>query len=220
MTARAPEAPGTFSRGGPLRGLVYDAVCTAANGRGLTEWRRTLVHGLAGDVVEIGTGTGLNLVHYGPGARVVASDADPVMLARARRRASAARATVRVAVADAQLLPLPDACADVVVVGLVLCSVPEPARALDEVRRVLRPQGVVRFMEHVRAPDGTLRARLQDAVNPAWRAVSGGCNANRRSVDAIEAAGFDVRWSHEVSLGLPHLRPIVVGEAVARRDRD
>ncbi|HEX2050416.1 MAG TPA: class I SAM-dependent methyltransferase [Actinomycetota bacterium] len=215
MDARAPQAPGSFSRGGPLRGLVYDAVCTAVNGRGLREWRRTLVHGLAGDVVEIGGGTGLNLPHYGAGARVVASDADPVMLARARPQAAASLAAVRLVVADAQALPLRDACADAAVVGLMLCSVPDPERVLAEVRRVLRPGGVVRFMEHVRAPDGTLRARLQDALNPAWRAVSGGCNANRRSVEAIRAAGFDVRWTHELGVGLPHLRPIVVGEADA-----
>lgn len=216
MPSCAPEAPGTFSRGGALRGLVYDAVCTAVNGRGLTEWRRTLVHGLAGDVVEVGGGTGLNLAHYGSGARVVASDADPVMLARARRRSGAAPASVQLLVADAQALPLRDDSADAIVLGLMLCSVPDPALVLREVRRVLRPERVVRFMEHVRAPDDTLRARLQDAVNPAWRTVSGGCNANRRSVEAIEAAGFEVRWTHEVSLGLPHLRPIVVGEAMVR----
>ncbi len=206
----------TFTRGNPIRGAVYDALCSWEERRGLLEWRRALVGDLTGDVAELGAGTGRNLPHYPAGARVTASDFDPVMLGRARRRAHEAAADVTLLVADAQALPFSDASIDVVVVGLVLCSVPHQERALREIRRVLRPGGRFRFLEHVRDADGTRRARIQDAVNPAWRFASGGCNCNRRTGDAIGAAGFEITKINEFQMGIPLLAPHVQGEAVAR----
>jgi ubiquinone/menaquinone biosynthesis C-methylase UbiE len=122
---------------------------------------------------------------------------------------------VRVGTADAMTLPVADAWADAVVMGGVLCCVEDPGAALAEIRRVLKPGGVVRFLEHVRAGPGSVRGRLQDAVNPLWQRVSGGCNANRDTVAAIRAAGFELSYLFTFDLGPSHTRPHVVGEATA-----
>jgi ubiquinone/menaquinone biosynthesis C-methylase UbiE len=202
----------TFTNDRPARAAVFDFLSGILERRGLIEWRRILVGGLSGDVVEIGCGTGLNFAHYPPDVRLLASDLDPVMLARAVARAREARAEASIVVADAMRLPVEDATADAVVMGGVLCCVTDPAAALAEVRRVLKPDGKVRFLEHVRAGD-SVRARFQDAVNPAWKRISGGCNANRDSVAAIRAADFEISYLFPFDLGLPHTRPHVVGEA-------
>ncbi|MGH2729891.1 MAG: class I SAM-dependent methyltransferase, partial [Actinomycetota bacterium] len=197
----------TFTRGLGLHARIYDALCGWEERHGLLEWRQALVGDLDTEVVEIGAGTGLNLPHYPPGARVIASDYDPVMLARAIPRAASAAADVRLLVADAMALPFADASAEFVVIGLMLCSVPKPDVALTEARRILKPGGRLRVVEHVRAPDGSRKARMQDRINPAWRLVSGGCNANRRTLENIERAGFAISEVRDFELGLPHLKP-------------
>ena len=203
----------TFTNDRPARAAVFDFLSGILERRGLLEWRQILVGDLSGDVVEIGCGTGLNFAHYPPDVRLLGSDLDPVMLARAVDRARDAKADASIVIADAMKLPVPDATADAVVMGGVLCCVTNPAAALAEVRRVLKPGGRMRFLEHVRGEPGSVRARFQDAVNPAWKRISGGCNANRDSVAAIRAADFEVSYLFTFDLGLPHTRPHVVGEA-------
>jgi ubiquinone/menaquinone biosynthesis C-methylase UbiE len=206
----------TFTRGNTLHAVAYDAVCGLLENRGLREWRRALVDGLEGNVLEIAAGTGLNLRHYPAEAQVFASELDPVMLARAIPRAERAAAEVDLLVADAAELPFAESSVDTVVIGLALCTIPEPVRALGEIRRVLRPRGRLRFVEHVRDEDGTLRARVQDAINPAWKFLSGGCNCNRRSVELVEASGFELEDLYRFNLGLVHTAPHVLGDAVLR----
>jgi ubiquinone/menaquinone biosynthesis C-methylase UbiE len=206
----------TFTNDRPARAAVFDFLSGVLERRGLLEWRRILVGDLSGDVVEIGCGTGLNFAHYPAGVRLLGSDLDPVMLARAVDRARDATAEISMVIADAMKFPVSDATADAVVMGGVLCCVTDPAAALAEVRRVLKPGGKMRFLEHVRAEAGSVRARFQDAVNPAWKRISGGCNANRDSVSAIRAADFDISYLFDFDLGLPHTRPHVVGEARAK----
>jgi ubiquinone/menaquinone biosynthesis C-methylase UbiE len=207
----------TFTGGRAFRARLYDRICSFEEKRGLLGWRRQLVGGLSGDVVELGAGTGLNFAHYPPDAHVLASDRDMAMLERAIGRAKDASAHVTVFVADAQgRIPLKDDSVDLVVHSLVLCSTPKPDLALAEIARILRPGGTFRFMEHVRAGEGTFRGRFQDAVNPVWRRVSGGCNCNRRTVETVEAAGFEVRSMQPFKLGPPHVAPHVLVEAVLR----
>ena len=196
-----------------LHARIYDVVSRFEERRGLLEWRRALVGELTGEVLELGVGTGRNLRHYPAGARVIASDRDPVMLSRAIPRAERAAAKVRLLVADAMRLPFPDSSADVVVIGLMLCSVPHPQKALAEVARVLRPGGSLRVVEHVRDRDGSVRARVQDAVNPVWRVVSGGCNCNRDTVRSVEEAGFELRRHYEFPIGRSHVAPHVMVDA-------
>ena len=165
---------------------LYDLGVALAEWRGLGRWRRWLARGATGRTLDLGTGTGRNLPLLGPGVRAVAVDPHAEALARARRRAPA----IPLVVARAEALPFRDGAFDTVVAGLVLCTVQDPRAALAEVRRVLRPGGALRLLEHVRA--GGLLGRLQDLVQPAWTAFSGGCHPNRETERAVAVAGFAV----------------------------
>ena len=207
-------SPSTFTGGKSRRAEVYDVVCGWQERAGFLEWRSKLVADLEGDVVELGAGTGRNFVLYPAGVRVFASDYDPVMLERAKARAEQAPVSVQLFVADAQRLPFSERSIDTVVIGLMLCSVPNVRQTLSEVRRVLKPEGRVRFVEHIRDPKGGVLAHAQDLVNPAWRAISGGCNMNRRTGEWVEEMGFTLKREHLFKSGvLPLLAPHVLGEA-------
>ena len=143
-------------------------------------------------MVEVGAGNGLNFKHYpATVTEVVAVEPEPYMREKARGRASEARVPVSVHEADAYELPLGDGEADGVVFSLVLCTIPDPGRALAEARRVLRPGGDLRFYEHVVA-DKPWFARLQKGFAPVWRRCAGGCNLTRDTPAAIERAGFAI----------------------------
>lgn len=163
--------------------------------------RAAVAAGARGWVLDLGTGTGLNLAHLGPEVEAVAVDPSPHMLRRARLRVPGATFVE----ARAEALPFADGSFDAVVATLVLCSVEDPARSLAEVRRVLRPGGELRFYEHVRARGPA--AKLQDAITPLWQRVADGCHPNRDTLAAIAAAGFTLTEVEPVrSPPLPHVR--------------
>jgi SAM-dependent methyltransferase len=164
---------------------LYDAACAVSEWTGLGRWRRWLVEGARGRTLDLGCGTGRNLPLYGPGVRVVGVDPAWPVLGRARRRAPG----VPLVRARAEALPFRSGVFDTVVSGLVFCSVPDPARGLSEVRRVLRPGGRLRMLEHVRSTR-PWRGRVQDAIQPCWTWVMGGCRPNRETERTVEAAGF------------------------------
>jgi ubiquinone/menaquinone biosynthesis C-methylase UbiE len=120
-------------------------------------------------------------------ARTVALDPSPDAIRRAGARAPG----VPRVIARAEDLPFRDATFDTVLSGLVFCSVPDAARGLAEVRRVLKPGGELRMIEHVRAST-PWRARLQDGIQPAWTRVTGGCHPNRDTEAAVARAGFTI----------------------------
>jgi ubiquinone/menaquinone biosynthesis C-methylase UbiE len=174
-----------------MRGLeqipwLYDAGMALLERGGFGRWRRWLAKGATGRTLDLGTGTGRNLPLYPPGVRAVAVDPHPENVARARARAPG----VPIVIAHAEALPFRDRSFDTVVSGLVLCSVRDPDQALAEARRVLRPGGALRLLEHVR--ERGVRGALQDLVQPAWTAISGGCHPNRETEAAVERAGFRV----------------------------
>lgn len=174
-----------------MRGLeqipwLYDAGMALLERSGFGRWRTWLVKGATGRALDLGTGTGRNLPLYPPGVRVVALDPHLENALRARARAPA----VPVVVARAEALPFRERAFDTVVSGLVLCSVTDPDRSLGEARRVLRPGGALRLLEHVRHRG--VRGALQDLVQPAWTRIAGGCHPNRDTVAAVEAAGFRI----------------------------
>jgi ubiquinone/menaquinone biosynthesis C-methylase UbiE len=165
---------------------IYDAVCAFAEWRGLGRWRRWLVAGARGLTLDLGCGTGRNLPLFA-GARAIGLDPSPGSLLRARQRARG----VLLVRAAAEALPFRDGVFDTVVSGLVLCSVSDPVRALAEARRVLRPDGELRALEHVRSRH-PWRARFQDAIQPAWTWFAGGCHPNRDTERSVETAGFAI----------------------------
>ena len=198
---------------------IYDPFMRKTEQAGLAAWRAELLAGATGEVLEIGAGTGANIPHYPARVtRLVLTEPDPHMGARLRRSVTAhegARAQVQVAAADA--LPFDRGSFDVVVSTLVLCSVRDAARALDEVRRVLRPGGTLLYLEHVAADDRPDRLAWQRRLEPLWSRVSGNCHLTRRTGEAIRDAGFEVEREVRASLrkALPIVRPCVRG--VARR---
>jgi ubiquinone/menaquinone biosynthesis C-methylase UbiE len=166
---------------------MYDALCHVCERGGFDRWRRWLVGGARGRTLDLGCGTGRNLPWLPSAARAVGVDPSPAALARARRRTPG----VPLVQARAEALPFRDAAFDTVVSGLVFCSIDDPAHGLAEVRRVLRADGELRMLEHVRATT-PWRARLQDFVQPAWTRITGGCRPNRDTESVVMRAGFAV----------------------------
>jgi ubiquinone/menaquinone biosynthesis C-methylase UbiE len=202
----------------PVFARVYDRVSARAEDAGQREHRREMLEGLRGRVVEVGAGNGLNFAHYPPTVEEVLA-VEPESFLRERARAAAADAQVPVQVLDglADGLPLDDESADAVVASLVLCSVPDPAAALAEVRRVLRPTGELRFYEHVRS-EGRAFARFQRAADLVWPRIAGGCHTARDTPRAIEASGFRVERCRRLTFRpcsiIAPIAPHVIGRAV------
>lgn len=177
----------------------------------LLQQRDELVAGLTGTVVEIGCGSGTAFAHYPPSvSRVIAIEPEPYLrtAADAASRTAPVPVEVRDGVADA--IPLADASVDAAVCSLVLCSVPDVARALAEIARVLRPGGELRYLEHVAAPHGTVSRKTQNALDGTgvWPALAGGCHVSRDTGVAIRAAGFIVDAERDTTTGPPVVVPV------------
>lgn len=175
-----------------MRGLeqipwLYDGLMAVTEALGLRRWRLWLVGSARGRTLDVGCGTGRNLPLYEGGVLVVGLDPQPEALFRARRRAPG----VPLVRGRAEGLPFRDGVFDTVVSGLVFCSVSDPQRGLAEVRRVLRPGGRLRMLEHVRA-EGRFEAWLQDSLQPAWTRLTGGCHPNRDTEATVESCGFEI----------------------------
>lgn len=166
---------------------LYDAGIAVLEATGMGRWRRWLAAEATGRVLDLGCGTGRNLPFYRGRARPVGLDPCTEVLRAARRRAPGVPFVLGVA----ERLPFRSGAFDTVVAGLVFCSVAEPSLAFSEVRRVLAPGGTLRMLEHVRSTI-RLHARLQDAVQPLWTRLTGGCHPNRDTEAAVRAAEFHV----------------------------
>lgn len=166
---------------------LVDRMCGAA---GFDRWREHAVDGLSGRVVEVGFGSGLNVPHYPPEVDVVLA-VEPALLARrlADRRVRVAPVRVEHVGLDGQDIPLDDASCDAALFTFTLCTVPDPTRALSEVRRVLRPGGAVHFLEHGLSPDPGV-AKWQRRLEPVQRRVAVGCHLTRDTSALVQEAGF------------------------------
>jgi SAM-dependent methyltransferase len=192
----------------PLCARMYVRVSQKAEGLGLAERRVQLLDGLAGRVVEVGAGNGLNFGHY-PASVTEVVAVEPERHLRELAQSSAAEAPVPVRLIDAvaEELPLEDAVFDGAVASLVLCSVRDVSASLAELHRVLRPGGELRFFEHVASSRRALRGLQRAADATLWTHVSGGCHLGRETDQMVEAAGFVIERCERFSFRIPPLDP-------------
>lgn len=203
----------------PLFARHYDRLMARTEQVWLADARAALLEGLAGTVVELGAGTGRNLRHYPDTVeRLVLTEPTAAMRDQLRARITATDLPFPVEVVDATAdrLPLGDDTADAVVSTMVLCSVPALGPAVAEVRRVLRPGGELRLLEHV-AAERPWAHRIQSGLDPLWTWLEGSCHLDHETRTALAAGGFDVtRVTESVQEGMPPLfHRIARGVAVA-----
>jgi len=155
--------------------------------------RQKLVPLASGRVLEIGIGSGLNIPFYDASRVQHLWGLDPSagMWSIAQRNAKEHHLDAEFIESGAEAIPLPDASVDTVVTTYTLCTIPAPGRALEEIRRVLKPGGRLLFCEHGRAPDAAVR-RWQDRLNGVWGKLGGGCNLNRPIPELLQAAGYEL----------------------------
>jgi ubiquinone/menaquinone biosynthesis C-methylase UbiE len=166
---------------------VLDVVMRGAE---LAEIRARVVAGLSNDVLEIGFGSGLNVPHYPSTiSRVLAVDPATVGRKLAAARVAASPVPVTYLGLDGQQLPLGEDSVDHVLVTWTLCTIPDVERAVAEIRRVLRPNGTLRFVEHGRSPDPAV-ARWQNRLTPLQRRLAGGCHLNRAIDELLSQSGL------------------------------
>ena len=153
-------------------------------------YRSQIVPQARGMVLEIGVGSGLNLPFYGTGVeQLYGLDPSEELLVMARKKARAIAFPIDFLAHPGEEIPLDDGCIDTVVTTWTLCTIPDPVKALKEMRRVLKPGGMLLFAEHGLAPETRVQG-WQRWLNPLWSRVTGGCNLNRKMDELIQASGF------------------------------
>ena len=170
---------------------------------GKARWRAALVADLAGEVLEIGAGTGTMFAHYPVGVRLTAIEPDEGFLALAAERAKHAPVPIQLQAGVGESLPFPDASFDGVVCASVLCSVRSVRATLAEIKRVLKPGGRLRLIEHTKS-ERLVAGALQELFNPIWRALNRqGCNMNRDPRPALGVLGFTTRQADRFQIFVP-----------------
>lgn len=172
---------------------LYDAFMQPLEWLGLQAIRKELISKARGRVLEIGSGTGLNFPYYDPEqvTNLVALEPDESSLQRSLSRLASSPIPAELISGTAESIPCPDNSFDTVVGTLVLCTVQDPRQSLEEFRRVLKPDGIMLFFEHVRV-DQPVLGYLQDRLTPFWKHVAGGCHLNRNTLALIKAEGFEI----------------------------
>jgi len=206
-----PEKDPRVETGHRWVAAVYDWFNSASEWRIMRQYRPIITGEARGRVLEIGIGTGFSLSHYQQADQVIGIEPDPHMLKRAEKKlATLGLNNVELRLARAEDLPFEDASFDAVISALVLCTVHDMPRSLAEAKRVLKPDGTFRFMEHVRS-DESFMGTIQDWITPIWRWLAAGCHANRRTEQAIVAAGFQIEQLWRLSV--PPGQRLIVGIA-------
>jgi ubiquinone/menaquinone biosynthesis C-methylase UbiE len=180
------EVTRVYDRGARL----YDVLQAPMEWMGGRQRRRRVLAGARGRVLEVGAGTGSNFEHYPAGVDLVAIDLSSGMLKRAAAAAARAGREVALVRADAEALPFADGAFDTVTATCVFCSVADPVQGLRELGRVVKPNGRILLLEHVR-PENPVLGRLFDLLTPITRRLMGP-EINRRTVDNVQEAGLSL----------------------------
>jgi ubiquinone/menaquinone biosynthesis C-methylase UbiE len=159
----------------------------------LTELRAAVIPDARGVVLEVGIGSGLNLPFYSAATvtQIYGIDPSADLLAMAQKKIARLRFPVTLMHQSADRIPLADVSVDTVVVTWSLCSIPNPLSVLQEMRRVLKPDGRLIFVEHGLSPDARVQS-WQNRLTPFWRRLAGGCHLNRKMDELIRSAGFSI----------------------------
>lgn len=171
--------------------LILPRLCHfAMRSQRFVPYRERVTGAAEGRVLEIGIGSGLNLPLYrAPVREILGLEPSQQLITMARRMVTGSPIPVTLVEGSAESIPLDDHSIDTVVTSWTLCTIPNAAKALDEMRRVLKPAGRLLFVEHGLAPGESVR-RWQNLLTPAWKCISGGCHLNRPIKSLIEGAGF------------------------------
>jgi ubiquinone/menaquinone biosynthesis C-methylase UbiE len=201
----------------PIFARMYRRMAAEFENKGASEHRDELLAGLAGRVIEVGAGTGLNFAHYPKTVtEVLAVEPESYLRTVATQAIGDTSVPIRVVEGTADELPATDAEFDAGVASLVLCSVPDQPSALGELFRVIRPGGELRFYEHVRSSTPGL-ARAQRALDVVWPHLGGGCHTSRDTERVIADAGFVIerirRFTFRPAFFVAPVSPIIIGAA-------
>ncbi len=180
----------------------------------VVERKRALLGGLQGNILEIGAGPAPNLGYYARDVHWLGIEPNPAMHPYARREAQRLGMAIELRDGRSECLPVPDRSVDAVVGTLVLCSVHDPVKSLQEILRVLKPGGRFVFIEHVAAPGGSGLRRMQGLLRPIWQLWTDGCQPNRETWTVIERAGFSRVQLEHFRLHVPIVGPHIAGYAV------
>jgi SAM-dependent methyltransferase len=216
LTQGPPSGGSAWAR---ASAVLYDPIMWAGERAGLRTQRKALLSRARGRTLEIGAGTGLNLPHYPDDVdELVLVEPDAAMRSRLQKRLSRSGQETRLVDAPAERLPFPSGSVDTVVSTLVLCTIDAPDVALREIARVLRPDGQLLFLEHVRSELPAL-ARWQDRLAGPWRRFARGCRCNRATAELITTCGLKLEQTREASWHAmpPIVRPLIAGRATAHR---
>ncbi|WP_084508499.1 class I SAM-dependent methyltransferase [Nocardia pseudovaccinii] len=213
-------APAAAGQGSDLWAWVfaalYDPLLWRGERAGMGARRRQLLGRATGRTVELGSGTGLNLQYYPDHLdELILTEPEAAMRARLDRRLRGTQRRAKVLDASADQLPFAEESVDTVVSTLVLCTVDSPDAVLREIKRVLRPDGRLLFLEHVRSQSPRL-ARWQDRLEGPWRRFAEGCHCNRATLELIRASGLELDDVQEATwrgMMVPIVRPLIIGAA-------
>jgi ubiquinone/menaquinone biosynthesis C-methylase UbiE len=199
----------------------YDAAMKNTEKLCLSQWRSELLGNVHGDILEIGSGTGVNLKYYPDTInQLVLSEPNINMRHYLNKRIKdAGRNNISMAHNDAESIDFPDESFDYIVSTLVLCSVTDQLNCLTELKRILRPNGKLLFIEHVAAEDNPRLLKWQKRIEPFWKFIGGNCHLTRNTESVIKQAGFNSIQLEKTSfLGAPSIvGPIIKGIASLRR---
>jgi ubiquinone/menaquinone biosynthesis C-methylase UbiE len=167
----------------------YDLFMRPLEQRKFKKIRSELLKKANGRVLELGSGTGINFPFYQDAFEVIAIEPNQHMISRSIPKVKLAMVPIEIIRASAERLPFADNSFDTVVATLVFCTIPNPEKAIREIKRVCKPEGTILLFEHVKMENHTL-SKLQDILTPAWRKICDGCCLNRNTINTFENHGF------------------------------
>lgn len=187
---------------------MYDFIMSPLEKRKFKRIRKELLKNAEGTVLEIGAGTGVNFPHYKSADNVIAIEPSTYMIRQSHSKREQSQVPIEVIEASAEDLPFEDSTFDTVVATLVFCTIPNPSKALTEIKRVCKPNGKILLFEHVKMENRFL-ASLQNWLTPAWKKVADGCYLNRDTLGLLNSQRLPVEKVEKYYKGL-----FVVAKAV------